>query len=103
MRLHLLSRVHHDFPTLRHEHSHTSSTLISRRLRRLLLLGYRTGLQVWDLTNVGAVSEVLNLRGARWGTVESAMVLPTPVSRGASGQDAFKAEGPLLGLMYVFL
>ena len=63
--------------------------------------GYRTGLQVWDLTNVGAVSEVLNLRGARWGTIESVTVLPTPISRGASGQDAFKAERPLLGLMYV--
>jgi hypothetical protein len=29
--------------------------------RRLLFLGYAMGFRIWDCTNLGAVSEVLNL------------------------------------------
>ena len=64
--------------------------------RRLLLIGYRTGLQAWDTTNLGSVSEVLNLRGAAWGDVVSAGVLPTPLP---GARDEFEGQRPLLGIV----
>lgn len=65
------------------------------KFRRLLLLGYSTGLQIWDCTNLGSVSEVLNLSGLDWGRVNYAGVLPRPSSL---KDDAFAAERPLIGI-----
>lgn len=48
-------------------------------LQRLLLLGYRKGFQVWDCTNLGTISEVVNVTSSEeWGTVKHAALLPTP-------------------------
>ncbi|CCM06516.1 uncharacterized protein FIBRA_08788 [Fibroporia radiculosa] len=63
--------------------------------RRLLLLGYRSGLQVWDCSNLGSVSELLNLSGPQWGAVEQITVLPTPVLE----KDYHRAKRPLLGVL----
>lgn len=46
------------------------------------MLVYRTGLQIWDSTHLGSVSEVLNLTGPQWGAVELVGVLPEPKSTG---------------------
>lgn len=47
--------------------------------RRLLLLGYRQGFQVWDCTNLGTISEVVNVTSSEeWGAVTYAALLPTP-------------------------
>ena len=35
-----------------------------RAYSRLLLLAYTSGLQIWDCTNLGSVSEILNLRSS---------------------------------------
>ncbi|KAH9949200.1 hypothetical protein B0H21DRAFT_840758, partial [Amylocystis lapponica] len=64
--------------------------------RRLLMLGYATGLQVWDCSNLGSVSEILNLSGAPWGSVELVGVLPDPVD---SKADLFRTKRPLIGIL----
>lgn len=64
--------------------------------RRLLFLGYKTGLQIWDCTNLGSVTEVLNLTHPTWGAVESAAILPPPPR---AQNDAFRELRPLLGIM----
>lgn len=58
------------------------------------MLGYPRGLQVWDCSNLGSVSELLNLTGAQWGAVEFAGVLPGPP---APADDAFRPKRPLVG------
>ncbi|KAI0084206.1 hypothetical protein BDY19DRAFT_997921 [Irpex rosettiformis] len=68
--------------------------------RRVLVLGYRTGLQVWDCTDLGSISEILNLNGARWTDIHQAQVLPTPSSTLAP--DALAEQRPLLGILQVF-
>lgn len=48
-------------------------------MRRLLLLGYPRGFQVWDCTNPSTVSEVVNVASSEeWGAVTYAALLPTP-------------------------
>jgi hypothetical protein len=48
-------------------------------MRRLLLLGYRRGFQIWDCTNLGTVCEVVNVASSEeWGAVTYAALLPTP-------------------------
>ena len=64
---------------------------------RVLLIGYRTGLQIWDCSSLGSVSELLNLTGTQWGAVELARVLPPP--RGSDVDDNFKQQRPLIGIM----
>lgn len=63
---------------------------------RILLLGYRNGIQIWDCTNLGSVSEVLNLSGIEWSDVITAAVLPDPLV--SDSRDLFVAERPLLGI-----
>ena len=65
---------------------------------RLLLIGYRTGLQIWDCSSLGSVSELLNLTGPQWGAIELARVLPPP--RGSDTEDNFGQQRPLIGMMY---
>ena len=84
--------------------------------RRLLILSYiPCGLQIWDCTDLGAVTEVLNLNfsGAEWkelefdvGRVVYAALLSSGVNRSDSAReksDSFKEDRPFLGIMYVIL
>ncbi|OCH85153.1 hypothetical protein OBBRIDRAFT_798469 [Obba rivulosa] len=69
---------------------------IDGRSRRLLFLGFHTGLQVWDCTNLGSVFELLNLTGPQWATVEMAGILPHPHT---STDDLFGEMRPLIGIL----
>ncbi|KAI9069024.1 hypothetical protein FKP32DRAFT_1641461, partial [Trametes sanguinea] len=64
--------------------------------RSILMLGYPTGLQFWDCSNLGTVSELLNLTGSHWGAVEYAAVLPDPPARAGKGQDLYLQKRPLI-------
>lgn len=68
-------------------------------MRRLLLLGYRRGFQVWDCTSLGTISEVVNVTSsAEWGAVTYATLLPTPRQE----LEAVKVSPrPYLGAVYV--
>lgn len=66
--------------------------------RRLLFLGYSSGLQIWDCTNLGSVSEVLNMSDSDLGRIEFAGVLAASPS---FGTDSFISQRPLIGIMYV--
>jgi hypothetical protein len=68
-----------------------SSTVSSR----LLLLGYRGGIQAWDCTRE-QVREVLNLLSPTLGAVIGAAVIPAPAP---SPDDSLAAERPLLGIL----
>ncbi len=63
------------------------------------MLGYQTGLQIWDCSSLGSVSEVLNLAGPEWGAVEMIEVLPDP--RPSASDDAFASHRPLIGILFV--
>ncbi|EMD31859.1 hypothetical protein CERSUDRAFT_119431 [Gelatoporia subvermispora B] len=63
--------------------------------KRLLFLGFRTGLQLWDCTNLGSVTELLNLSGD-WAGATMASVLPRPRS---PENDAFGEMRPLIGVL----
>jgi hypothetical protein len=64
--------------------------------RRLLTLGYLSGLQIWDCTNLDSITELLNVSTLEWGRVLHAEVLPSPsVTTG----DEFPHSRPLLGVM----
>ncbi|KAI0766225.1 hypothetical protein BD413DRAFT_494502 [Trametes elegans] len=63
--------------------------------RTVLMLGYPTGLQLWDCSNLGSVAELLNLAGSQWGAVEFAGVLPDPPAASARA-DAFRQKRPLI-------
>lgn len=72
----------------------------SRLQRRLLLLvGYDSGLQIWDTTHLDRMRELLNVRsllGRQEGeAVTDAQILPTP----NTGIDSFKHDRPLIGAM----
>lgn len=64
-----------------------------RSARPALILGYRNGLQIWDCTDMGAISEVLNLKGAPFADIIQAQILSTPVP------DPMAEQRPLLGLL----
>lgn len=65
--------------------------------RRLLFLGYRSGLQVWDCTNLGSVCEIVNISGGdAWGQVTFAGVLPDPNPR---VDKSLASKRPLIGVM----
>jgi hypothetical protein len=68
--------------------------------RRLLILGYLSGLQIWDCTNLDSITELLNVSGPGWGRVLHAQVLPNPL---ASTDDQFLSSRPLLGVMYALV
>ena len=64
--------------------------------RHCLMIGYETGAQLWDTTNLDRVHEVLNLRMT--GTVVNGGPLPTPPA--ISGKtDLFIEKRPLLGMV----
>ncbi|KAI0059285.1 hypothetical protein BV25DRAFT_1961843 [Artomyces pyxidatus] len=69
------------------------SAAAQRRERRLLFLGYISGLQIWDCTNLDSIVELLNLPNPDWGRIWSADVLPTP----SSSDDQFARARPLVG------
>jgi hypothetical protein len=64
--------------------------------RRLLILGYLSGLQIWDCTNLDSITELLNVSTLEWGRVLHAEVLPSP---SAATGDEFLHSRPLLGIM----
>ncbi|KAI0365441.1 hypothetical protein BV20DRAFT_954256 [Pilatotrama ljubarskyi] len=66
--------------------------------RSILMLGYPTGLQLWDCSNLGSVAELLNLTGPQWGTVEFAAILPDPpyLPRVTGAPDEFRQKRPLV-------
>lgn len=66
------------------------------RPRRILLLGYTTGLQIWDCTILGSVSEILNLTDYPFGSVTFASVLATPHPSTACDSDSSR---PLIGVV----
>lgn len=68
----------------------------------MLFLGYATGLQIWDCTDLARVSEVLNLSSdADWGCVSFAGILPAPAPGQQTIADAFDKERPLIGVVCV--
>ncbi|KAH9167567.1 hypothetical protein EDB89DRAFT_2074692 [Lactarius sanguifluus] len=64
--------------------------------KRLLVLGYLSGLQIWDCTNLDSITEMLNVSGPEWGSVWNAQVLPGPLP---TTDDQFLSSRPLLGLI----
>ena len=66
-------------------------------LRRLLVLGYSSGLQIWDCTNLDSIAEILNVTSLEWGRVLQAEVLPNPLA----ASDELLNSRPLLGMMWV--
>lgn len=64
--------------------------------KRLLFLGYSSGLQIWDCTCLGSVSEILNISGSNLGRIVFAGVLPSSTL----GADLI-SQRPLIGAMYV--
>lgn len=64
--------------------------------RCILFLGYHCGCQIWDCTDLGSVSEILNLTDSSWGRISFAGVLASP-----SGIDDvhFKGLRPLIGVI----
>lgn len=67
--------------------------------RRILVLGYPTGLQIWDCSNLASASEILNLSGHAWSDIRTANVLSNPLPGDA--KDVFEAQRPLIGIVYV--
>ncbi|KAA1478047.1 hypothetical protein DENSPDRAFT_632230 [Dentipellis sp. KUC8613] len=67
------------------------------RSRRLLLVGYPSGLQIWDCSNLESVRDILNLPQTEWGKIVSAGVLPTPP--GSTALDLFSSLRPLVGII----
>ena len=68
-----------------------------RAPRTILLVGYRTGMQIWDCSNLGSISEILNLSGPSWNDIKIAAVLPSPDTNVA--QDEMESRRPLVGIM----
>lgn len=74
--------------------------------RRLLILGYHGGaVQLWDVTDLDAVYEVLNLAsvstGPKGDLPRSALIFPSPFPGPSSGGRAYPMETarPLLGVL----
>ncbi|KAG1733244.1 uncharacterized protein EDB91DRAFT_1149677 [Suillus paluster] len=66
------------------------------RPRRILILGYTNGLQIWDCTILGSVSEILNLTDYPFGSIAFAGVLATPHSSRERDSDS---SGSLIGVV----
>ncbi|KAH7888262.1 hypothetical protein F5I97DRAFT_1926687 [Phlebopus sp. FC_14] len=63
---------------------------------RILFVGYNSGFQIWDCTNLGSVSEMLNLSGHSWGRVTfAALLTPPPVADDAQ----LRSLRPLIGVI----
>lgn len=65
--------------------------------RRVLLVGYPGGFQIWDCSNLGSISEILNLSGPEWTDVQMAAVLPNPLA--ASSSDPLSGRRPAVGII----
>ncbi|GJE97284.1 hypothetical protein PsYK624_135000 [Phanerochaete sordida] len=65
--------------------------------RRVLLVGYRSGFQMWDCSNLGSISEILNLSGSEWNDVHMAAVLPNPLESGSA--DPLADQRPAIGIV----
>ncbi|KAF8512435.1 hypothetical protein JB92DRAFT_2928813 [Gautieria morchelliformis] len=66
--------------------------------RRVLVLVYTSGVQMWDASNLGAVCELLNLKTESLhnaGPALCAAIMPTP----DEGADEFESSRPLLGVL----
>ena len=94
-----------------------SLTYILINKSRFLILGYPAGLQIWDCSDLNAISEILNLNfdSAEWrmilgsgkggsansqeeGAVVYAALLPSPSE---TRTDPFSGDRPLLGILCV--
>jgi len=66
---------------------------------QLLFVGYPTGLQIWDTTNLGEVKELVNVRDI--GTILMADILPyqSESTSEHTVPDGFAAERPLIGIV----
>ncbi|KAI0260974.1 hypothetical protein BC834DRAFT_499363 [Gloeopeniophorella convolvens] len=64
--------------------------------KRILILGYLSGLQLWDCSNLDSITELVNLSGPEWGRVWHAEVLPNPL---VADNDQFRRSRPLLGII----
>lgn len=64
--------------------------------RRILFLGYTTGLQIWDCTILGSVSEILNLTDYSFGSITFAAILATPNTSRHRDSDS---DEPLIGVV----
>ncbi|KLO09334.1 hypothetical protein SCHPADRAFT_907840 [Schizopora paradoxa] len=74
------------------------SLLVGTTSRRLLLIGFENGLQIWDTTNLGEVQEILNRRIP--GAVTYCGILPTPrIHPSNPSQDSFSGIRPLIGIV----
>ncbi|KAF8638773.1 hypothetical protein AX17_001968 [Amanita inopinata Kibby_2008] len=73
--------------------------------RRLLILAYPSGFQLWDCTDLGSVTEVLNLnvKSPEWlggGEIVHVSVLPSPSSQTLRQfGDPLAGDRPLLGIV----
>ncbi|KXN80712.1 hypothetical protein AN958_08245 [Leucoagaricus sp. SymC.cos] len=79
--------------------------------RRVLIIGYTTGVQIWDCNDLGSVTEILNLtleseewvvdvigRAMSFNTFIRAAVLPSPSSLDDVRGDLLASHRPLLGI-----
>lgn len=70
---------------------------------RVLFLIYKTGLQIWDTTNLATVKELMNLRvesvGMRVGSVKRMVVFPEPSKAEEEEPDELAASRPVLGIL----
>ena len=70
----------------------------SRQRQQLLMIGYENGLQIWNISNLGNVTEVVNRRFS--GAVVGCSVLPEPRLNIRRGKvDKHKSERPLIGIL----
>jgi len=58
---HHYNDTHHNDHDINPTNSQTSASMNPHLPRRLLFVSYTMGFQIWDCTNLSAVSEVLNL------------------------------------------
>lgn len=65
--------------------------------RRILLVVYRAGLQIWDCSSLSSVSEILNLSGSKWSNIQMAAVLPNPGE--TTSADPLVNQRPTVGIM----
>lgn len=64
--------------------------------RCILFLGYPCGCQIWDCTDLGSVSEILNLTASSWGRISFAGVLASPP---LTDDDHLRGLRPLIGVI----
>ena len=57
------------------------------------MLGYPSGLQLWDCSYLGSVSELLNLARLEWGAVQFSAMLLDPLS---GADDAYRLKWLLI-------